>query len=297
MNVKDLAVILDVKALGSFAAVARARDIDASSVSRTVAAVEADLGVRLFQRTTRRLTLTDAGAAYLKRIEPLIDALHAAADALSNDAEANGGTVRISAPISIGRALIVPHLAAFRDTYPQITLECLFSDQVIDLVGEGVDLAIRMAPAISGDLICTKLRQTRYRVVASSSWIAQNGAPATPFNMHDHQCILFALPGFRERWIFRDPSGETTQVPVRGKLLFSNGDSIVDAMLAGLGPALLTNHLVEPHFASGACVDLFPDHEVAATSFDTAAWIVYPSRRHLPQKTRTVIDFLKARLA
>ncbi|MEO0544239.1 MAG: LysR family transcriptional regulator [Pseudomonadota bacterium] len=297
MNISDLQTIIDVKSLGSFARVARAQGVDPSVVSRTVANVEDALGVRLFQRTTRRLTITDAGERYIRQVEPLIDELRAAASQLSEEAQAAQGTVRLSAPVSIGRALLLPHLSAFNDHYPDIRLECYFDDRVTDLVADGIDIAIRMAPFVSGDLICTKLRQTRYRVVASPRWLSINDAPTNPTDLTEHECVLFTLPGFRDQWIFRNNEDHEQTVPVSGKLLFSNGDSVVDAMLSGLGPALLTDALIAEHLSSGRCIDLFPDHRVTATTFDTAAWIVYPSRNYLPLKTRTVIDFLKENLA
>ncbi|MEO1748961.1 MAG: LysR family transcriptional regulator, partial [Pseudomonadota bacterium] len=272
---------------------ARARGVDPSVVSRTVAQIEQQLGVRLFQRTTRNLVITEAGEAYIRRIEPLISELRATTAELTATAQTVKGTVKLSAPVSIGRALMLPHLPAFRAQYPDITLECYFDDRVTDLVADGIDVALRMAPSVSGDLVCAKLRATRYRVVASTYWLQAKARPLEPASLKDHECILFTLPGFREQWTFRSRTGAMQNVPVRGKLLFSNGDSVVDAMLNGMGPTLLVDALIEQHLQSGHCVDLFPEHEVTATTFDTAAWIVYPSRNYLPQKTRAVIDFLK----
>ncbi|MEL6919423.1 MAG: LysR family transcriptional regulator [Pseudomonadota bacterium] len=297
MDLKDLQVVISVAQLGSFAAAARARFVDPSVVSRIVSSVEGELGVRLFHRTTRTLNVTSAGLRYIQRIEPLIADMALAADDLTTETETVRGKVRMSAPVSIGRALVVPRLNALRNAHPELSLECVFSDQVTDLVSEGLDLAIRMAPSVSGDLVCTKLRQTRYRVVASRDWVQAKDLITLPEDLTQHDCVLFSLPGFSERWMFRDRDNKIQEVPVSGTFSFSNGDSVVDAMLSGLGPALLTDVLIEKHLAEGRCLDLFPYHQVAATAFDTAAWIVFPSRHYLPRKTRAVIDFLKTEIS
>ncbi|MEM1377552.1 MAG: LysR family transcriptional regulator [Pseudomonadota bacterium] len=296
MNVEDLRTALDVRKLGSFAAVARLRNVDPSAVSRTISSLENELGVRLFNRTTRRLSATDVGADYFGRIEPLLDEIDAAGAEASRETVTVRGTVRIAAPVSIGRALLLPNLGRLRQKHPNLTVEFVFDDRVNDLVAEGLDLAIRMAPAVSGDLICTKLRPTKYRVLASSRWIKENELPDAPQNITQHSCVLFNLPGFRERWLFRNGADKVVEIPVKGNFLFSNADSVVDAMLASHGPALLADVLIEKHVREGSCHDLFPDYEVTATTFETAAWIVYPSRKYLPQKTRAMIDFLKAEI-
>jgi len=296
MNTADLEIVISVKSTGSFASAARARGIDPSIVSRTVSSVEKQLGTRLFHRSTRKLAPTEAGEAYIAQISPLLDELKAAAAKLSTDAETVQGTVRLSAPVSIGRALLLPHLEAFRSLNPEIVLECYFDDRVTDLIGDGIDVAVRMAPSITGNLICTKLCQTRYRVVAAPDWVAKNNRLDHPTALAEHDCILFTLPGFRDQWTFRGKDGSTQSIPVKGKLLFSNGDSVVDAMLDGLGPALLADALIEQHLDTGQCIDLFPGYEVTATTFDTAAWIVYPSKNYMPKKTRAVINFIKEKM-
>ena len=296
MDTADLEIVISVKSAGSFASAARARGIDPSIVSRTVSSVEKQLGVRLFHRSTRKLLVTEAGEAYIEQIEPLLDELSAAAARVSTDAKTVQGTVRLSAPVSIGRALLLPHLEAFRSSHPEIMLECYFDDRVTDLVGDGIDVAVRMAPSITGNLICTYQLQTRYRVVATPDWLAKSSSLDDPSALTDLDCILFTLPGFRDQWAFRCKEGSTQSIPVKGKLLFSNGDSVVDAMLDGLGPALLVDALIEQHLETGRCVDQIPNYEVTATTFDTAAWIVYPSKNYMPKKTRAVIDFIKEKM-
>ncbi|MBY5935285.1 LysR family transcriptional regulator [Tateyamaria omphalii] len=279
----------------SFAAVARVLDVDPSSVSRTVAGVEAQLGLRLFQRSTRQLTLTEAGALYLDRIGPLLDDLDLARDAAAEISTQPSGHVRLTASVAFGQEVLVPQLAALRSALPEIVLELMLSDQTVDLVAGQIDLAIRLAPAPKGDLISARLMSTRYRVVAAPSYLQSHGAPAVPEDLADRHCLRMTLPEYRTEWRFRQ-GGVETVVGVDGPLLISNALALRAAAREGLGPALLADWMTDGDLERGTLVDLFPQHEVTATTFDTGAWLLYPSRAYLPTKVRAVIDFLRGRL-
>jgi DNA-binding transcriptional LysR family regulator len=296
MNLADLALFAETARLGSFAAVAKARGVDPSSISRSVAGLEADLGVRLFQRTTRSLSLTEAGDIYLSRALPLIEELaRVGQEARATRAEPRG-TLRLTASVTFGQAMILPQLARFCQAYPDIRLECLFTDQNLDLIGDRIDLAVRLAPAIEGDVIASRLMTTRYRVVAAPGYLASAPPPQIPEDLARHKLLLFSIRPFRSRWIFRDTTGRLTEIPVRGDLVISPAGAILDAALAGLGVALLPNYLTDPEIATGRLTRLLTPWDVTATSFDTGAWLVYPSRSFLPAKTRAMIDFLRAAL-
>lgn len=173
-------VFVEVARHGSFAAAAKDRDIAPSSVSRAVAALEAELGVRLLQRTTRTMALTEAGHLYLNYIEPLIEELARARDAAASTAARPRGTLRITASATFGQMRIVPLLREFRSLYPELKIEGLFTDQNLDLVADRIDLAVKLAPAIEGDLIASKLMDIEYRVVASPSYLKSSGPLALP---------------------------------------------------------------------------------------------------------------------
>ncbi|MEO1471820.1 MAG: LysR substrate-binding domain-containing protein, partial [Pseudomonadota bacterium] len=158
------------------------------------------------------------------------------------------------------------------------------------------DLAIRLGPAPTGDLVCTRLASTRYCVVASPGWRDRAGPLAGPGALSDHDCLRFTLPGFRSRWLFRAPDGAEVGVEVGGRILIANALALRRAAEAGLGPSLLADWLVAGALAEGRLVDLFPGHQATATTWDTAAWALYPARAYLPQKTRAAIDFLRPRL-
>jgi DNA-binding transcriptional LysR family regulator len=293
MELESLKLFADVARRGSFAAVAKERDLDPSSVSRIVAQLEADLGIRLFQRTTRRMTLTEAGDLYLSRIEPLIDELQRAKDQAQNIGAGPSGTIRLTASVTFGIRRIVPLLGLFQQRYPALKIEGLFTDQNVDLIGERIDLAVRLGPTVEGDLVATKLAETRYRVVASPAYLAAAPPLRQPEDLGKHRCLLLNLRAFRTRWIFRDSLGTLLEVPVEGDVILSAAIALYDAALAGLGPTLLPDWLVDADIRAGRLVNPFPSHAVTATTFDTAAWLIYPSRSYLPNKVRVTIDFLK----
>lgn len=294
MNRHDLTLLQDVARYGSFAAAAKQRGVDASQVSRSVAAIEATLGLRLFHRTTRRLSLTEEGDSYLTRAAPLVEEL----DRLAQDGGRGTptGTLRVTASVTFGQTRLVPLIPAFRAAYPAVALDCLFTDANVDLVAERIDLAIRLAPTVDGDVITAKLMPTRYRVVASPAYLRASPPLHTPQDLTEHRVLLFALRAFRTRWTFRQ-ARETVEIPIAGDITLSPAGTLREAALAHLGPALLPDWLVDADIAAGRLVHCLPGWEVTATTFDTAAWVVYPSRAYLPAKTRAMIDFLRANLA
>jgi DNA-binding transcriptional LysR family regulator len=295
METTQLRVFLDVIKRGGFAAVARDSNVDPSSISRAVASLESELGARLFQRTTRRLTLTEAGESFLARIGPLVDELERACEEVSSSGSQPSGTLRLTASVAFGQICLVPLLSAFRRAFPRLRLELLLTDTNLDLVADRIDLAIRLGPSYRGDVIGAKLFATRYRVVASPAYLAREGVPRTPRDLGSRSCLLFPLPVFRDRWLFR--RGTTLEeVPIRGDLVLSTALALRSAALDGLGPVLLADWHLHDDFAHGRLVDLFPQHEVTATTFDTAAWLLYPSRRYLPHKVRATIEFLRKHL-
>lgn len=297
MDLDALRTVALVARHGSFAAAARVLDLDPSSVSRIVASTEAALGLRLFQRTTRSLSITEEGDVYLRRIGPLLDEFDHARDAASRIRQTPAGTLKLTASVAFAHHCIVPHLADFRRRYPEITVELLPTDANLDIAAEGIDLAVRLAAAPSGDLISTRLMRTRYLVCAAPSYIAQAGKPAGPADLASHDCLRFSLPEYRTRWRFRRAGEEPFEVPVSGRLVIDNALSLRSAALAGLGPVLLADWLVGEDLAQGRLVELFPDHACTATEFDTGAFALYPSRTYLPRRTRVMIDFLRERLA
>lgn len=297
MDTDLLKTVALVAKQGSFASAARVLDIDPSSVSRAVASVEETLGLRLFQRTTRSLTITEEGETYLRRIVPLLEELDAALEEAGTKRRTPSGTLKMTASVAFSHECIVPLLGTFLAQYPEVSVELLPSDANLDITANGIDLAIRLGSAPSGDLISTRLLQTRYVVCASPAYLAAHAPIRKPHDLAAHECLRFALPEFRTRWRFRLGDNTPFEVPVSGKAIIANALSLRRAAIDGLGPVLLADWLIGGDLAAGRLVDLFPDHTCTATEFDTGAWALYPSRSFLPRKVRVMIDFLRTTLA
>jgi DNA-binding transcriptional LysR family regulator len=296
MNSEDLELLVEVARLGGFAPVARSRNIDPSAVSRSIAGLEAELGVRLFHRSTRKLSLTEAGHLYLSRVEPLIDELsHAGEEALSASKGVTG-SLRMTASVAFGYQKLAPLLAEFRARHPLLKLEVLLTDVNMHLVNDRIDLAVRLGSRFEGDVVCTKLVNTRYRVCASPSYIRTHGKPAKPQDLKKHSCLLLSLPEFRNKWHFSDRKNKVQDVEIIGDVIISNPLVQQRCALEGMGPALLADWLCDEHIAAGSLVDLFASYAVTATSFDTGVWLLYANRNYLPGKVRAMIDFLRERL-
>lgn len=297
MEIAGLKTVLLVQTHGSIAGAARTLNVDPSSVSRTVAAVEADLGIRLFQRTTRKLTVTEEGRAYLTRLEPLIEELDAAREAASGLRGKPAGLLRLTASVAFADQVIVSLLPTFQERYPDIAIDLQSSDANLDLVENGIDLAIRLAPAPKGDLISTRLMSTRYRIVASPAYLKQHEPATHPNDLARLNCLRFALPGMPDTWTFRAEGGVAFNVPVSGNLMISNALVLRRAVQRGEGVAMLADWLIDEALAAGELVELFPEYDSTSTVFDTAAWALYANRSYLPQKVRVMIDFLRQSLS
>ena len=177
--------------------------------------------------------------------------------------------------------------------YPELTVDLLLTDAVVDLFAERIDLAVRLGLLADSTLIAQQLMRTHYWVCASPDYLRRSGQLEKPIDVEQHNCLLFPLAGFRSRWIFQDRSGELSEVSVHGRTLISSAIALQQCAIAGMGLALLPNWLIDEDLQAGTLINVFPDYEVTATDFSTAAWLVYPSRAYVPLKVRVFIDFLK----
>jgi DNA-binding transcriptional LysR family regulator len=293
MDISVLQMFVEVVRQRSFAAVARERNIDPSSVSRAIASLESELGIRLFQRTTRQLSPTEAGIAYFERVEPLVEEMERAVLVAKDISGQPKGVLRVTASVSFGLKCIVPLLPQFAAKYPDLTVDLLLTDTVVDLFSERIDVAVRLGKLPDSSLIAQQLIQTRYMVCASSKYLQRCQQPKNPKQLEQHNCLFFPLAGFRSKWIFRKSFGNTQEISVRGNTIISNAIALQQCAVAGMGLALLPHWLIDEDINTGRLVNLFPDYEVTATDFNTAAWLVYPSRVYVPLKVRVFADELK----
>jgi DNA-binding transcriptional LysR family regulator len=296
MELNAVRVFVDVMKYGSFAAAARQRDMDPSSISRSIAGLESELGFRLFQRTTRKLAATEAGNEYFTRVRHLLDEFDRASEAAMDLVSLPMGTLRVTACTSFGQRVLAPILPKLRSQYPNLTIDLVLLDHQVDIVEEQIDVAIRFGSRPEGDFIASQLVPRRFHVCASPSYTEKYGQPSHPSDLENLDCLLFSMPGYRSAWKFRNSSIDTFKVPVAGHLLVSHGVTMTACAVAGLGPALLPDWLCRDEINNGLLIDLFPDYECTATDFDTAAWLVYPSRSYLPSKVRVFVNFLQTEI-
>lgn len=296
MQTDDIRVFVEVVKRGSFAAVARDREVDPSAISRSVAALEGELGVRLLQRTTRRMSPTEAGMQYFDRVEPLLDELERAHVQAAESNRKPKGVVRLAAPVSFALLNIVPLLPEWAARYPEVSLDLKLTDAALDLVTERIDVAIRLGPIEPSGLVATRLAAMRSRVCASGAYVERVGRPRRPADLASHECLLLDMPGFGSRWRFRNARGGC-EVEVSGRVRSSNAMALKECALAGMGVILQAEWIVGRELREGSLIDLFPRHEVTAAEFaDPAMWILFPSREYLPLKVRMTVDFLKEKI-
>ena len=295
MDLESLITFTGVARSGSFASHARERGIDPSSVSRQIAALEDSLGIRLFERTTRRLSLTEAGRIYLDRVAPLMEELSAARDAAHDSMAEPSGVLTVTTSVAFGERWLMPRVASFRQAFPKITLDLRLTDAVVDLVSEGIDVALRLGPSVTGAVVAAKLFDTRYQLVAAPTYLEEHGTPENLEDLQSHTGLFFSLPGVRSDWQFREREGLPIHVasPPAG-LTISNALALRRAALDGLGLALLADWTVARDIENGSLVPLFEDFQASVSGFDTAAWVVYPSRTYVPARLRVFIDHLRS---
>jgi DNA-binding transcriptional LysR family regulator len=295
MNTADLDTLMVVIRLGSFAAAAREMHVDPSSVSRTVAGLEQQLGTRLFQRNTRKLALTEAGETFVERIGPLLDEFQQVRHATADAAAHPHGMLRITASNAFGMRRVLPLLPAFCKEHPKLKLDVVLTDTILDLVAERIDVAIRIGVLRDSALIAVPLMRMRYRVVASPAWIESCPAPPrSPEDLTHGECLAYSMRSFRESWLFQPEGGPALPVAVNPRLFSANGLALRELVLNGLGFSLLPDWLVSDDLAAGRLVDLFPRHEVKIADAPTGVWMLYPSRSYVPAKVRAFIDFMRA---
>lgn len=295
MDLEACALFVDVARARSFAAVARDRAVDPSSVSRAIAMLEASLGTRLFQRTTRSMVLTQMGELYLQRLPALLAEFHRLREEASLARAEPAGAVRLTASAAFSQTCIVPLLPEFAERFPRLSLELIITDSNVDLVSDRIDLAIRLGPGHRSDVAGECLFPTRYRVLASPDYMTRRGRPARPSELTAHSCLTYTLPDYRSRWTFRGGAGDE-HVRVTAGMIISGALAMRQAALDGIGPALLADWLTDRDVEAGRLVDLFPAHRVTATTFETAAWLLCVTRELMPRKVRATADFLRDRL-
>lgn len=280
----------------SFTAAAQAAGLTAAAVSRSVARMEARLGVRLFQRTTRQVRLSDAGKRYYEQCRQALDQLAEAERELSGQQQSPAGLVRFSLPTSYGHFRILPLLAAFAQAYPGVELELQLSNRNVDFTEEGFDLAVRGRTPVDSGLVARKLEDAALVVVAAPSYLARCGTPHEMADLAAHDCIQFVLPssGQPVPWRLRDADGREVELATQGRLRCAD-DILGPVTLARAGAGLLQTYrfIVEADLHSGSLQEVLPGHAGASRPFS----LLYPANRHMPLRVRVLVNFIMERLA
>ncbi|MBI3436763.1 MAG: LysR family transcriptional regulator [Proteobacteria bacterium] len=294
MDTSLLRLFVAVMRRRSFAGVARDLDVDPSAISRAIASLEDELGVRLFHRTTRRLAPTEAAEAYFRRIEPLADDLDAARMAARDAGKQPEGILRVTSPVGFAQINILPLLPELVALYPGLAFDFVLTDDELDLIAERIDVAVRLSPFSPTSHVAYRLCRMAPVVCASPQYLARCGALRTPADLARHKCIVFRQAGYRSEWRLRAAAGDVIAVPIQARCIVSNALALRDCALLGLGPALVPRWIVGRELNTRQLVNIFPSHEATATEFGAAAaWLLYPSRAYLPLKVRVFVDFLK----
>lgn len=292
MDLNEVLIFTKVVEARSFTAAARELGLPKSTVSRKVSQLEERLGVRLLQRTTRKLNLTDIGSAYYQRASRIVSEIEEAELAVAQMQRAPRGTLRITAPVDIAAAFLGDLVAEYLESHPDVSIEVLSTGRIVDLVEEGFDLAIRAGTLSDSSLIARKLAPARLHVLASPAYLAKHGEPRHPKELTEHECILFGDPRPARSWRFEGPEGELS-VHIDGRLRADNFTMIRDALVSGYGVGRLPSHLAHAEVRRGGLVEVLADWLPSGSG----VYAVYPTSRHLSPKVRTFIDFLAERLS
>lgn len=275
----------------SFSEAARRLRSSKSAVSRHVAALEADLGARLFHRTTRSLTLTEAGRGYFERASRILADLDEANASVSQLQAAPRGRLRVNAPMSFGFLHLAPALGDFLARYPEIELEVALTDRFVDLVDEGVDVAVRIGNLTDSSLVARRLAVIHRVVCASPDYLKARGVPQTPDDLKAHDCLTNTNMGAGREWRFVHPDGKPWPVEVRGRMSSNNGDMLRVAALRSHGFVGLPTFIVGEDLKAGTLVSVLEPF----IAQDLTLNAVYPTARHLSPKVRAFVDFLSQR--
>lgn len=287
----SLKVFVQVARSESFAAAARNLDMSRAMVSKHVMNLEESLGVRLLNRNTRQVSLTEAGADYLERLQHILADLDEAEEAVATLTSEPRGILRINAPPSFGAFHLVPLLAEFMQTYPRVRVELNLTDRSADMVEEGFDLAIEVGRLADSSLVARTLSHSRLVVCGSPAYLERHGIPHTPEDLKNHNCLTSSRFPPRDEWPFRGPDGDTLH-KVNGTFRSNIGDAVHHMAVNGLGLTMLPTYMVGRDLQIGNLQAVLTDHE--PEPYAIAA--LYPDRRFLPVKVRSLVDFLSERL-
>jgi DNA-binding transcriptional LysR family regulator len=273
---------------GQFSAAAARLNLSSSQVSRQIARLEERLQTRLFYRSTRRVALTEAGQTFLQHCQRLQDAREEALRAMGDLSSEPKGLLRLTCAVAYGERFIVPLVTDFMQLHPQLRIDIDLSNRTLDLLHEGLDMAIRLGRLQDSRLVATRLAPRQMYLCAAPAYLQRYGRPHSLSELSRHNCLI----GSSDMWSFK-AEGRDHSVRVQGNWRCNSGQAVLEAALKGVGLCQLPDYYVLEHLRSGALVSLLDNQQPP----DTAVWALYPQQRHLSPKVRQLVDFLKQGLA
>lgn len=287
-NWEGITEFVTVAETQSFTIAAKKLNISTAHVSRQVSALESRLAIKLLHRTTRKVSITEAGTIYYQRCRQLLDGLQEAEHAISNLHSKPTGKLKITAPITFGELIIAPLINNFIARYPDLEVELQLSNQKMDLVAEGYDLGIRQGQLEDSSMMAKRLASRTLFVCATPAYLAEYGTPRKLIDLNKHNCLQGSL-GY---WRFQD-NGKTRNIHINGNLRCNSGRALADAALKGLGIVQLPGEYVRSHILKGQLVPLLEEY----CAPDEGVWAIYPHNKHLLPKVRMLIDYLDQELS
>jgi DNA-binding transcriptional LysR family regulator len=290
-DLRTLAIFVKVAERQSFVRAADELGITQSGVSNAIKRLEEQTGARLLARTTRRVSLTEDGAAFFERCRRALAEIEEAENVLREARLTPSGNLRVDMPVAFGRLKIVPLLGPFAAQYPGVRLSLSFTDRYVDMIDEGIDVCIRLGVLQDSSLIARRLTEAQFRIAGTPDYFAKHGKPKTPNDLANHNCLAFTYRDSRliRDWRFIVGGTETTLTP-HGTLSSSDGGALCEATCAGYGLAQLHQYYLDSEIGRGKLVTVLDKFKPEPTPI----WLVYPPTRHLTSKVRAFVDFMTA---
>jgi len=292
-SLTDIVVFVRVVDDGSFTRAAERLKLSRSVVSKYVTRLEGRLGARLLNRTTRRLSLTEAGRIFYQRSRRGLQDIEEAEAEVSRLQEKPRGVLRINSPMSFGILHIAPALPEFLAQHPEVSVEMNLDDRVVDVIEEGFDVSIRIAEMPDSSLIARRLAPCRHVIVAAPAYLEKHGTPRTPEDLRDHNIISFSYQASAYDWHFISPDNKQVSVPVSGSMQANNSLALREALLRGVGITRTPTFVVGKDVQDGHLLSILGNYR----TLEVSIYLVYPQRRHLSPKVRAFVDFMADRIS
>jgi len=281
-----------VAELSSFSAVAQQMGLARSAVTRQIAALEQHLGIKLMVRSTRRLMLTSAGAAYLEKCRVILNLVEAAETGVAEERQTPRGMIRISLPLTYGLMRVAPIVLDFARRYPEVQLDMDYTDRRVNLIEEAIDLSVRITSRLGATEIARRIGSSQLQAVASPAYLAEHGVPLHPSELIHHECLSYTTTAeSKQTWSFEN-DGVLTAYPIRARIHSNNGEALNDAVERGLGIALQPDFIIERSLQSGKVVTILNEFPLP----ELGIYAMLPSNRQVPHRVRVLMDFLTDQL-